>query len=188
MHALSVRVRNRCAPSPYTSAPYAHAQHAHQFSHLSNVHFVYPQHVHKELMHALSIGVRNWCVHALSICVINYACTERKSLKNILSICVRNWCLSWAYASVSYVYAQHKRKIPNLKGPFKTFWAYVEGADACTERASQELMRALSVLIRNWCTRSACISEIKLCLAPPKIKIATLYFNLKVTYPERLMV
>ncbi len=57
---------------------------------------------------------------------------------------VSNWCLSWAYASV---YAQHKLKFQIWKGPFKTFWAYVEGADVCTERAGQELMCALSVLI-----------------------------------------
>jgi hypothetical protein len=57
-----------------------HAQHARKFSYFSNVHLVYPQrkelmlalsmrvrnraeHSCQELMRALSICIRNWCVH-----------------------------------------------------------------------------------------------------------------------------
>ncbi len=47
------------------------------------------------------------------------------------------------------------------------------------ECARQELMRALSI-------RSAYASEIELCLAPPKIKVTSLYFSRKVTNPERI--
>jgi hypothetical protein len=43
--------------------PHAHAQHVCQFSHFLNVHFVYPQRVPKGLMHALSMRIRNLCVH-----------------------------------------------------------------------------------------------------------------------------
>ncbi len=43
----------------YASVPDAHAQHAHQFSYFSNVHFVYPQHARKKLMRALSMHFRN---------------------------------------------------------------------------------------------------------------------------------
>jgi hypothetical protein len=50
MRTLSIGVRNWCAPWAYASVPYAHAQHAHQFSYFSNVHFVHPQHAHLELM------------------------------------------------------------------------------------------------------------------------------------------
>ena len=62
VRTLSMRVRNWCAPWAYASVPYAHAQHAHQFSHFSNIHFVYPQHACNELKHALSMCIRNWCV------------------------------------------------------------------------------------------------------------------------------
>jgi hypothetical protein len=58
----------------------------------------------------------------------------------------------------------------------------------CTERARQELMRALSVRIRNWCARSACESEIKWCLAPPKVKVTRLYFSPKSPTQKGFMV
>jgi hypothetical protein len=42
------------------SVPYVHAQHVHQFSRFSNVHFVnvYPQQRSKELMYTLSIRIK----------------------------------------------------------------------------------------------------------------------------------
>ncbi len=86
-----VRIRNWCAPSLYASVPYTHAQLAHQFFQFSNVHFIYAQHARKELMHALSMCVKNWCV----------------------------------------------------------LWACTVGTDAYTEHTSQELVRALSIHIRN---------------------------------------
>ncbi len=154
-------------------------------------------------MRALSMRVRNWCVHcactsgtdvyaehtsqelvrALSICVRANACTEGipfkkcwayasgtdaypdhtgQELMHLLSIRVRNWCIPWAYASVFYVYALHKHKNSKFeKVPSKH-------AEQC-EHACKELMRALSLRVRNWCAGSACTSEIKWCLAPSKI-------------------
>ncbi len=35
--------------------------------------------------------------------------------------------------------------------PLCACWAYDSGTDACTERACQELMRALSVRVKKWC-------------------------------------
>ncbi len=76
--------------------------------------------------------------------------------------CARNWWVSLAYASVSYAYAQHKsKKCQILMGPFKPCWAYAQGTDACA-------------------------SEIKWYLAPPKMRITSLYFSPKVTSPEWL--
>ncbi len=49
-------------------------------------------------------------------------------------------------------------------------------------------MRALSVRIRNWCARSACESEIKLCLAPPKVNVTRLYFSPKSPTQKGFMV
>jgi hypothetical protein len=99
------------------------------------------------------------------------------SLQNMLSKRIRNWCISSTYgsgtdayavhmhqqrkctlsiyASVSYEFAQHKRKTPDLKRAFKTC---ASGTDACTEHAHQELMRALIVRAINWCACSACAS------------------------------
>ncbi len=139
MRALSVRIRNWCAPWPYASVPYAHSQHVHQFSRFSNVDFVYPQQ-----------RVRNWCVHwacasetdayteqtcqepirALSIYASGTGtCTEhmrqelmralngvnavwnlKRSLPNVLRIRVKSWCVPWAVASGTDVFAQHTRQ------------------------------------------------------------------------------
>ncbi len=105
----------------------------------------------------------------------------RQVLMRALSIRVRNWCVHWAYASGTNVCTE--------RSPFKTCWAkwaYASGTDAYPEHTGQELMRALSIRVRNWCARSTCASEIKWCLAPLKIKVTSLYFSPKVTNPERL--
>ncbi len=76
-------------------------------------------------------------------------------------------------------------KIPNLKRASKS------------DHAHKELMRALSVRVRSWCGQWAYATEtdvhdqcahqqIKCCLAPPKVKVISLYFSPKVTNPERL--
>ncbi len=156
MRALSIRVRNWCVRWAYGSGTDACAEHTGQ-----------------ELMCALSIRVRNWCVHwvyetgtdscierTYEICKGPFkTCWAYASLKNMLSIRVRNWCVPWAYAS---------------------------GTDAYAEHTPKELIGAMRVCVRNWCVSSACASEIKWCLAPPKIKRISLYFSPKVTYPERL--
>ncbi len=138
MRTLSIRVRNWCAPWAYASVPDAHAQHAHQFSYFSNVHFVYPQHARKELMRALSMRFRNWCT-------CWHACQE---LMHTLSLQVRNWCMHWAYASGTNACTECI--------PFIKCWAYAPGTDAYPEYKGQELMRMLSMRISSWLVSSAC--------------------------------
>ncbi len=109
-----------------------------------------------------------------------YVHAERahQELMRALSIRVRNWCVHWAYASGTNTCTE--------RSPLKTWWAYASGTDAYPEHTGQELMRALSIRVRNWCARSACALEIKWCLAAPKGKVTSLYFSPKVTYSERL--
>jgi hypothetical protein len=61
------------------------AQHEHKFSHFSNIHFVYPQHAHKEPMRACTEHARQELMHELSIRV-----HRAQSLQNMLCISVRN--------------------------------------------------------------------------------------------------
>jgi hypothetical protein len=195
MRTLRIRVRNWCAPWACMLGTDAHPEHTHQFlmrisfpifqmfilytliMHLRTwcVHWACAsetdactEHARQKLMRTLSIRVRNWCVHWVYASG-THTCSERIPFK-MLSIHFRNWCLPWAYVSgtdafawsypsVSYVYAQHKNKNSKFeKVPSKH-----------AEHACQELMRALSLRIRNWCAGSACASEIKRCLAPSKI-------------------
>ncbi len=130
------------------------------------------------------------------------ACTEHthKELMLTVSIRVRNWCVRWAYGSGTVACTEHTsqelsthmkfEKVPSKHAEHMqqefTPWAYASGNDAYTEHTLKELMHALSMRVRNWCLSSACASEIKWCLAPPKIKIVSLGFSPKVTYPERL--
>jgi hypothetical protein len=90
------------------------------------------------------------------------ACTEhtRQELMLTVSIRVRNWCVHWAYESGTDLCTERTYEI--WKGPFKTclLWAYASGTDAYAEHTPKELMRALSVRVRNWCVCSACASEI----------------------------
>ncbi len=158
---------------------------------------LYPQHVSQELMRALRMRVRNWCVHWAYTSGTD-GCTEHTRQVSAqsqclrpqcwaLSILVRNWCICWAYASVpvaypwayasvSYAYDQHKRKNSKFeKVPLKN-----------TDHVRKELMGALSMRVRNWCMNWAYTSEIIWCLAPQKIKVKSIYFSPKVTNPERL--
>ncbi len=118
------------------------------------------EHTHQGLMCTLRIHFRNWCV------------PEHMGQKLMRTLSIR----------ISFLrYAQHKRKNSKfLKVPSKH-----------AEHARNELMHALSVSFMNWCARSECArsecaSEIKLCVAPPNIKVTCLYVSPKVTYPERL--
>ncbi len=145
MRTLSVHVRNWCAPWAYASVPYVHAQHAHQFSYFSNVHFV-----------TLSMRVRNWCVHWACASGTD-ACTEyaRQELMRKLSIRVRNWCMYWAYASGTNVCTE---RIP-LSIRTRNWcipWAYGSGTDAYAQHAHQFLLRMLSMRISSWRVCSAC--------------------------------
>ncbi len=128
LYTLSRRVRNWCVHWAWASGTDGCTEHACQ-----------------ELMRMLSIRVRNWCVHWAYASCTN-ACKERLPLKKcwayasgtdaypehtgqklmrLLSIRVRNWCVPWAYASVSYAYAQNKHKNSKFeRGPSKPCWAY----------------------------------------------------------------
>jgi hypothetical protein len=139
MHSLNIRVRNWCVPWAYASVSYTYAQCTHQFSRISNVNFVYLQHTHKELicmkathactqhsrkelmlalsiyikelMHVLSICIRNSCVHWAYYTSGTFVCTEHthQVLMRALTIHVRNLCSCWAYSSIPSD-DQYKRK------------------------------------------------------------------------------
>ncbi len=76
-----------------------------------------------------------------------HAESARKELMHALSIRVRNWCVHWAYASGT--------KTCTERSPFKTCWTYASETDAYFEHTGQELMRALSIRVRNWCVHWA---------------------------------
>jgi hypothetical protein len=144
LYTLSMRVRNWCLHWACASGIDACTEHARQ-----------------ELMRMLSIRVRNWCVHWAYASGTN-ACTERIPFKKCwayalgtdasLSIRVRNWCVRWAYESGTDAYPEHTHqfltrilsisiKIPNLK----------EVPPNHAEHTCKELVRMLSIRVRNWC-------------------------------------
>ncbi len=138
MLTLSIRSGTDAHPWAYASVPYAHAQHAHQFSYFSNVHFVYPQHARKELMRTLSMCVRNWCVHWTCASGIHaYAEHTSQELVRALSIRIRS-------------------NARTERIPFKKCWAYALGTDAYPEHTGRELMRMLIMRISSWHLCSAC--------------------------------
>ncbi len=147
--------------------------------------YAHTEHTSQELMRALSIWVRNWCLlWAYGSGTDAYAEHTGQELMRALIIRVRNWFVHWAHIW------NLKRSLQNMLSiPIRNWcvpWAYAPGTDAYAEQTPKELMRALSVRVRNWCVSSACASEVKWCLAPKKIKIIRLYFSPKVTYPDRL--
>ncbi len=103
--------------------------------------------------------------HTVQELMHTHAERARQELMRALSRRIRNWCVHWAYASGTNVCTE--------LSPFKTCWAYASETDAYPEHTGQELIRALSMRVRNWCARSSCASEIKWCLAPPKIKVTS---------------
>ncbi len=144
---------------------------------LRSVHFVYLQHVGKELMRTLSIRVRNWCVrwayasgimragksrqnmlniythqelmHTLSIRVRTDAFSEytRQGLMCTLSICIS--FLLVCFLSISIKAPNLKRSLQNMPGMGIRNWNVHWACASGT-------MSALSVRVRNWCARSAC--------------------------------
>ncbi len=100
-----------------------------------------------------------------------------QSLQNMLSIRFRNWCVPWAQALFFYSVSM---KLPNWKGSSKH-----------ADPACKELMCALSVSVKSWCLHWACLSgtnvhaEIKWCLAPPKVKVTSLYFSPQSHQPKK---
>jgi len=143
---LSMRVRKWCAPWAYASVPYAHAQHAHQFSHFSNIHFVYPQHACKELMRALlSLWVSNWWVY-WAFASWTILCTERSPFKTCWAYVSGALCVPWAHGSGTDAHTEHPRQ--------KLICALSVVTSKHAEHTCQELMRTLSIRVRNWCDGS----------------------------------
>ncbi len=108
----------------------------------------------------------------------------------MLSKRISYWCVPWAYGSGTDAYPeQHMHqfltRMLSISIKNSKFEKSLQNM-LSNEHACKELMRALIVRVRNWCARSACASEIKWCLAPPKIKVTSFYFSPKVTYLERL--
>ncbi len=123
---------------------------------------------------AVNLGLRNsLCIcsgaHVRSEVPSKHADHTHQWLTRSLSIGIRNWCACWAYASVLCAYAQHKRKIPNLKRAFKPCWTYALGTDACTEHVRRELMRMMSVRAPYAYAQFAHQKLNEACL-PPKLK------------------
>ncbi len=120
-----------------------HVQHADQFSKFSNVHFVYPQHSREELMHALSLRLRNWCVRwayasgadecmehrspklvrALSAVPSKHADHTRQKPMCALSMHIRNWCPVHTHQFLTNIPCI-RVKLQIWKDLFKTCWAY----------------------------------------------------------------
>ncbi len=109
----------------------------------------YTEHMRQDIKRALRAVPSNHAEH-----------THQEEMRT-LSIWVRNWCVPWAIASVPYAYAQHQHKNSQFENvPFWNIlsmrarnwcvhWACASGTDECTERTHQELMRTLSIRIRN---------------------------------------
>jgi hypothetical protein len=144
MRTLSIRVRNWCAPWACASGTDAHPEHMHQFlMRMLSMPISFPK-FQMFILYTLSMRVRNWCVHWACASGTD-ACPEhaRQELMRMLSIRVRNWCMHWAYASGTNACTE--------RIPFKKCWAYASGTDAYPEHTGQELMRTLSIRVRNWC-------------------------------------
>ena len=121
------------------------------------------EHTHQELMPTLSIRVRNWCVcwayvsgtdaHAerthqflmrmLSISVKIPNLTRAFKVQTMLSIRVRNWCVHWACASGTIACTELTHQVlMRAQSAFPSKNA---------EHMHQEMMRTLSIRVRNWC-------------------------------------
>ena len=153
----------RGLPWAYASVPYSPAQHVHQLSYFSNIHFVYPQHACKELKHTLSMCVRNWWVYWAFPSKTNLY-TERSPFKTC-----------WACMSGTYVYPEHPdQELMHLLSasrsdayPERThqfFYAYAQHMrnknskfewvpSNHAKHTRKEPMLALSMCVRNWCIR-----------------------------------
>ena len=68
----------------------------------------------------------------------------------MLSIRVRNWCVHWAYESGTGACTEHTHQV--LMRAQSAF------PEKNAEYTHQELMRTLSIRVRNWCICSACTS------------------------------
>ncbi len=101
---------------------------------------------------------------------------------------VRPLCARWAYGSGTHAHAEHARQelMRLLSIRVKNWCVSWACVRVLMPDRAQSLQNMLSIRIRNWCACSACATEIKWCLVPPQIKVTSLYFSPKVTNPERL--
>ena len=68
--------------------------------------------------------------------------------------------------------------------PLCVCWAYASGTYAHAERARQELMRALSIRVRNWCVHWAYASGTNTCTERSPFKTCWAYASGTDAYPE----
>ncbi len=119
-------------------------------------------------MRALSIRIRNTCVHWAYYASETNACNEHthqvQVLMRVLSICISSLCGYCANASVPRMLSisgnipSLKRSLQNMLKSEHTWsnwcvhWAYASGINACTELMYKKPMRAMSILrIRSLC-------------------------------------
>ncbi len=120
------------------------------------------EHMHKELLCAMSISVRYLCMHWAFYAWGCVHCAYASGTYHALSICVKNLCGCWIYALFPLGYAQHNCNNSKLeKGPLKT-----------SEHMQKEQKLALNINIKNLCICSvhAYKQLIKRCLSPIKWK------------------
>ena len=68
--------------------------------------------------------------------------------------------------------------------PLCVCWAYASGTYAHAQRARQELMRALSIRVRNWCVHWAYASGTNTCTERSPFKTCWAYASGTDAYPE----
>ncbi len=123
----------------------------HQFINFSSVNSGYPQHMQTELMHMLSMRLRNWCIR-WAYTSETHVCTEymHQEQINALSIWIRNWVYnaSRTYACSEHTHQELMRALSTHIRNLCMHWSYYTSETyACTEHTHQELMRALSIHI-----------------------------------------
>jgi hypothetical protein len=83
---------------------------------------------------------------SLRVCsgLFAYAEHTHQELTRTLSVRVRNWCMHWAYASGTGACTEHTHQVlihAQSAVPLKH-----------AQHKQQELMRTLSIRVRNWCS------------------------------------
>ncbi len=145
-------LRPLCACGAYGSGTDVHPEHAHHFPYFSNVHFLYPQHARKELMRALSMRVRNWCVHWAGASGTDaYAEHTSQELVRALSIRIRYLFVHRAHSLQKNAEHTHQELMHTLSIRVRNWcirWAYESGTDLYPEHTHQFLMRMLSISIK----------------------------------------
>ncbi len=113
----------------YTSVPYAHVQHAHQFSHFSNVHLTH------------SMLVRNWCVQWAI-----WACTSGTAEK------VEQWAYASGTDASAELMSQELVRALSIRVSYLCLHRS-QSFKACWFLLSIRIRNwcTLSIRVRNWC-------------------------------------